>query len=70
MIHAGRRTGYLADLDRLPAALAAFRPTILLAVPRVFEKLAATTRDQAEAGGHQRLFAGHHRRPGVFDAAA
>ena len=24
------------DLDRLPAALAAFRPTILLAVPRVF----------------------------------
>ena len=57
VIHAGRRTGYLADLDRLPAALAAFRPTILLAVPRVFEKLAATARDQAEIGGHQRLFA-------------
>jgi long-chain acyl-CoA synthetase len=57
VIHAGRRIGYLADLDRLPAALAAFRPTILLAVPRVFEKLAATARDQAEAGGHQRLFA-------------
>jgi long-chain acyl-CoA synthetase len=57
VIHAGRRTGYLADLDRLPAALAGFRPTILLAVPRVFEKLAAAARDQAEAGGHQRLFA-------------
>jgi long-chain acyl-CoA synthetase len=57
VIHAGRRTGYLADLDRLPTALAAFRPTILLAVPRVFEKLAAAARDQAEAGGHQRLFA-------------
>jgi len=57
VIHAGRRTGYLADLDGLPAALAAFRPTILLAVPRVFEKLAATARDQAEASGHRRLFA-------------
>ena len=57
VIHAGRRTGYLADLGRLPAALAAFRPTILLAVPRVFEKLAAAAREQADLAGHRRLFA-------------
>lgn len=57
VIHAGRRVGYLADLDRLPAALAAFRPTILLAVPRVFEKLAAAAREQADASGHGKLFA-------------
>jgi long-chain acyl-CoA synthetase len=57
VIHAGRRIGYLADLGKLPAALAAFRPTILLAVPRVFEKLAAAAREQAEARGHRRLFA-------------
>ena len=57
VIHAGRRTGTSPIWQTPPAALAAFRPTILLAVPRVFEKLAATARDQAEAGGHQRLFA-------------
>jgi len=57
VIHAGRRIGYLADLGKLPAALPAFGPTILLAVPRVFEKLAAAAREQAEAAGHRKLFA-------------
>jgi long-chain acyl-CoA synthetase len=57
VIHAGRQIGYLADLGRLPAALAVFRPTILLAVPRVFEKFAAAAREQADASGHHRLFA-------------
>jgi long-chain acyl-CoA synthetase len=57
VIHAGRRIGYLADLEKLPAAMPAFRPTILLAVPRVFEKLAAAAREQADASGHHRLFA-------------
>jgi long-chain acyl-CoA synthetase len=56
LVHAGKRAGYLGDLGELPAGLAAFRPTILLAVPRVFEKLAAAARQQAEAEGHQRLF--------------
>ena len=50
-------------------------PTILLAVPRVLEKVAAAARQQAEAGGRQRLFAAAEaaaiaysragRRPGV-----
>lgn len=57
IVQAGTRIGYLGELGELPSALAAFRPTILLAVPRVFEKLAAAAHQRAEAGGHQRLFA-------------
>ena len=57
VIQAGQRIGYLGDLGKLPAALAAFRPTILLAVPRVFEKVLDQARQQAETAGHPRLFA-------------
>ena len=57
LVHAGKRIGFLSDPGELPVELAAFRPTILLAVPRVFEKVAAAAREQAEAQGHQRLFA-------------
>lgn len=57
VIQAGKRIGYLGDLGQLPGALVSFRPTILLAVPRVFEKLADGAREQAEAAGHRRLFA-------------
>jgi len=57
VIQAGQRIGYLGDLGELPAALASFRPTILLAVPRVFEKLAAAARQQAEIESRQGLFA-------------
>jgi len=57
LVHAGQRIGYLPDLRELPAGLASFRPTILLAVPRVFEKIAADGSQQAEAGGHERMFA-------------
>ena len=47
----------MADPGELPAELPAFQPTILLAVPRVLEKIAAAAHQQAEAEGHQRLFA-------------
>ena len=57
LVHAGKRAAYLPDPAELPTALAAFRPTIVLGVPRVFEKLAAAARQQAEAEGHGRLFA-------------
>ncbi len=57
LVHAGKRIGFLDDPGQLPAELAAFRPTILLAVPRVLEKTAAAVRAQAEARGQQRLFA-------------
>ena len=57
LVHAGKRAGFLPDPDQLPEALVTFRPTLLLAVPRVLEKVAAAARQQAEAEGHQRLFA-------------
>ena len=41
LVHAGKRVGFLADAGQLPAGQAAFRPTILLAVPRVLEKATA-----------------------------
>jgi len=57
LVHAGKRCGFLADPGQLHAELSAFRPTILLAVPRVLEKAAGAARAQAEAKGKQRLFA-------------
>ena len=57
LVHAGERAAYLPDTGQLPTALAAFRPTIVLGVPRVFDKLVSAARQQAEAGGRQRLFA-------------
>jgi long-chain acyl-CoA synthetase len=55
-VHAGARAGYLGDAHELPAEFAAFRPTIVLGVPRVFEKLAAAARQKAAGERHQRLF--------------
>ncbi len=57
LVHAGKRSGFLPDLDQLPGAMLTFRPTILLTVPRMLEKVADAARQQAEAEGHQRLFA-------------
>jgi long-chain acyl-CoA synthetase len=57
LVHAGKRSGFLPDPDQLPGALATFRPTILLTVPRMLEKAAAAARQQAEAEGRRRLFA-------------
>ena len=57
LVHAGKRIGFLSGPGELPAELAAFRPTILLAVPRVLEKVAAAAREQAAAQGRRRLFA-------------
>jgi len=62
-VHAGKRSGFLADPGELPTELMAFRPTILLAVPRVLERVVAAARRQAEAEGGQRLF-------GAAEAAA
>jgi len=49
--------GHTSDLANLPARLAEFRPTSVLSVPRVFEKIYNTAQHRATAEGHGRIFA-------------
>jgi long-chain acyl-CoA synthetase len=57
LVREGKRIGFLASPDDLAEAVVAFRPTILLVVPRVLEKVAAAARQRARAEGHGRVFA-------------
>ena len=57
MVRAGSRAGYLPGPGQLRRELPVFRPTIMLMVPRVLEKIVAGAREQAETAGRQRLFA-------------
>jgi long-chain acyl-CoA synthetase len=50
------KLGHTADVRRLPEDLRAFRPTFILAVPRVFEKAYNTARQTAYAAGRKRVF--------------
>jgi long-chain acyl-CoA synthetase len=52
----GMATVFAGDVLRLPEALLAVRPTVMVAVPRVFEKAFSGARHKAAAGGHARLF--------------
>jgi long-chain acyl-CoA synthetase len=54
------RLGHSSDIKNLVADLQAFRPTFVLAVPRVFEKVFNTASQRATADG----------RGGIFDRAA
>ena len=47
----------LVDMADAAAELAAFRPTAVLSVPRVWEKAYNSARRQAVAGGHGKIFA-------------
>jgi long-chain acyl-CoA synthetase len=55
-VSAGARLGHTADIAHLLDDLAAFRPTFVLAVPRVFEKIYNSAEATAVAGGHGRIF--------------
>lgn len=55
-IHAGVKTGHQPDTRQLLPALGSFRPTFLLAVPRVFEKVYNSAEQKAAAGGRGRIF--------------
>ena len=57
-IMAGAKLGHTPDIKQLVDDLAAFRPTFILAVPRVFEKVynSATARAHAEGGARARIF--------------
>jgi long-chain acyl-CoA synthetase len=54
--HQGAQVAHFSDLTQVPAELAAYRPTILLAVPRVFEKLYNTAQRKATGMVRARLF--------------
>ena len=55
-IHAGVRTGHEPDTRNLVPTLGSFKPTFLLAVPRVFEKVYNSAEQKAETGGKGKIF--------------
>lgn len=56
LIREGKRAGFLARPDDLVHALPAFRPTVLLVVPRVLEKVVDAARQKAAKEGRGRFF--------------
>lgn len=56
-VRARVRVGHTAEIKNLIDDLGAFRPTFILAVPRVFEKVYNTTSQRAASNGKARLFA-------------
>jgi long-chain acyl-CoA synthetase len=56
-IHAGVKVGHQADTKKLVESLGSFKPTFLLAVPRVFEKVYNSAEQKAVAGGKGNIFA-------------
>ncbi|TXK17702.1 long-chain fatty acid--CoA ligase [Homoserinibacter sp. GY 40078] len=55
-VHAGVKVGHQADTKQLLPALGSFKPTFLLAVPRVFEKVYNSAEQKAAAGGKDKIF--------------
>jgi long-chain acyl-CoA synthetase len=80
-VRARVRMGHSADIRNLLDDFAAFRPTFILAVPRVFEKVFNTASQRAVADGKGRIFQRaadvaiawsrglDHGRPGVLNRA-
>jgi len=55
-VHSGVKVGHQADTKQLLPSMASFRPTFLLAVPRVFEKVYNSSEQKAESGGKGKIF--------------
>ncbi|MBN9613358.1 MAG: AMP-binding protein, partial [Actinobacteria bacterium] len=55
-VHAGVRVGHQPDTSKLLPSLGSFKPSFLLAVPRVFEKVYNSAEQKAEAGGKGKIF--------------
>ena len=55
-VHGGVKVGHQPDTKFLLPALQSFKPTFLLAVPRVFEKVYNSAEQKAEAGGKGDIF--------------
>ena len=50
------KLGHVSDVKDVTAELGSFRPTLILGVPRVFEKVFNTARAKAQAGGKGAVF--------------
>jgi len=55
-VQSGVRLGHTADIKNLLPDLAAFKPTFVLSVPRVFEKVYNTAKQRAHADGKGAIF--------------
>jgi long-chain acyl-CoA synthetase len=55
-VHAGVRVGHQPDTRNLLPSLGSFKPTFLLAVPRVFEKVYNSAEQTAESSGRGDIF--------------
>jgi len=55
-VYSGVRIAHQGDTNKLIETLGEFKPTFLLAVPRVFEKLYNSSEQRAETGGRGKLF--------------
>lgn len=55
-IEGGVKVGHQPDTKLLLPSMASFKPTFLLAVPRVFEKVYNSSEQKAEAGGKGKIF--------------
>ncbi len=55
-VHGGVKVGHQADTKLLLPSLQSFKPTFLLAVPRVFEKVYNASEQKAESGGKGKIF--------------
>ncbi|GAA1744354.1 AMP-dependent synthetase/ligase [Luedemannella helvata] len=56
VVQARVHTAFTADARNLAADLASFKPTFVLAVPRVFEKIFNGARQKAATEGHESIF--------------
>jgi long-chain acyl-CoA synthetase len=54
---AGLHLAHCGDISRLPQDLASFKPTLVLAVPRIFEKVYNGAQTKAEDSGKGKIFA-------------
>lgn len=55
-VQGGVKVGHQGDTTQLLPAMQSFKPTFLLAVPRVFEKVYNSAEQKAEAGGKGNIF--------------
>lgn len=55
-VHGGVKVGHQPDTKQLLSSMATFKPSFLLAVPRVFEKVYNSSEQKAESGGRGKIF--------------